>query len=438
MNGGRIYSIWLASGIGSAPGAYHSLIKEFGTPEGVYRSDLPGERPELSPSVLRALREKDLSAARFVLDYCTTHRIRVLTPEDRDYPATLRELPDLPAALYVRGQLPDLSAVPAVALVGTRTMSGYGLLRAYDLGFGCGAGGAVVVSGMAAGSDAAALAGCIDAGGVPVAVLGCGVDRAYPRRHAYLMEEIVRRGAVLSEYVPGSEILPSHFPERNRIISGLSRAVCVVEAPQKSGAMITASLAEKQGKLLFSVPGPVGIAGSEGTNDLLRRGAQPALEADDILRGFLFLYPDRIRVSAARPRGAEEAERALTVHRLDPGALLGKEKRRESSPPLAEDPSGESRTKSEKKKKTPFRFPLLPKKEEKEPEASAPDGREEILSRLDAKTAALYRTLPEGKAFLPDEAVSGEYRIGEIMCALTVLEVNGLVRALPGGRFLLS
>ena len=120
------------------------------------------------------------------------------------------------------------------------------------------------------------------------------------------------------------------------------------------------------------------------------------------------------------------------------GALLGKEKRRESSPPLAEDPSGESRTKSEKKKKAPFRFPLLPKKEEKEPEASAPDGREEILSRLDAKTAALYRTLPEGKAFLPDEAVSGEYRIGEIMCALTVLEVNGLVRALPGGRFLLS
>ncbi len=434
MNGSKIYAIWLAAGIGSAPGAYHSLTEEFGTPEGVYRADLSGERPGLSPSALRALRDKDLSAARAVLDYCSLHRIRVLTPEDGDYPATLRELPDLPAVLYVRGRLPDLSALPAVAVVGTRTMSDYGLLRAYDLGFGCGAGGAVLVSGMAAGSDSAALAGCLDAGGIPVAVLGCGVDRAYPRKHAYLMEEIVRRGAVVSEYAPGSEILPSHFPERNRIISGLSRAVCVVEAPQKSGAMITAALAEKQGKLLFSVPGPVGIPGSEGTNDLLRRGAQPALEADDILRGFLFLYPDKIRVSAARPRTAEEASGAVTAHRLDPG---GKPAGTKTPEP---DPSPEEKTPPapKTKQKRAFRFPLLPQKEETEPKGPAPDEREQILARLDAKTAAIFRALPGDRAFLPDEAADGPYQIGEILCALTVLEVNGLVRALPGGRFLLT
>ena len=199
------------------------------------------------------------------------------------YPPLLAQLHDPPGRLYVRGGPPDLLSRPAVAVVGARSCSGYGAQVARMLGRELGAAGLAVVSGLARGVDGEAHRGALDAGGLTVAVLGCGIDRDYPRAHADLARRIAETGAIVSEYEPGIEPAPWRFPARNRIIAGLSLATVVVEARARSGALITADFALELGREVFAVPGEITSALSAGSNDLLRQGAAPLLSADDVL-----------------------------------------------------------------------------------------------------------------------------------------------------------
>ena len=199
------------------------------------------------------------------------------------YPALLRELHDPPPRLYLRGAPADLLDLPAVAIVGARSCSPYGAQVARELARELGAVGVVVVSGLARGVDGEAHRGALAAGGLTVAVLGCGIDRDYPRAHAQLAGRIAERGAVVSEYPPGVEPSPWRFPARNRIVAGLARATVVVEARERSGALITADFALELGREVFAVPGEITSALSAGTNDLIRQGATPLLAADDVL-----------------------------------------------------------------------------------------------------------------------------------------------------------
>jgi DNA processing protein len=205
-----------------------------------------------------------------------------LQRRDRGYPPLLLQLHDPPAQLYVRG-LAELLAEPAVAIVGARSCSGYGAHVARMLGRELAAAGLVVVSGLARGVDGEAHRGALDAGGATVAVLGCGIDRDYPRAQASLAERIRGHGAVVSEYPPGTEPAPWRFPARNRIIAGLCLATVVVEARERSGALITADFALELGREVFAVPGEITAALSAGTNDLLRQGAAPLLSPGDVL-----------------------------------------------------------------------------------------------------------------------------------------------------------
>jgi DNA processing protein len=218
------------------------------------------------------------------------------------YPPLLAQLYDPPAALYVRGDVGILGEA-AVAIVGARSCSPYGSQVARSIARELAGAGLVVVSGLARGIDGEAHRGTLDAGGRTIAVLGCGIDRDYPRSHAELALRIREQGAVVSEYAPGVEPAPWRFPARNRIIAGLCVATIVVEARERSGALITADFALELGREVFAVPGEITSALSAGTNDLLRQGAAPLLAVVDVLAA-LGLEPAPRRAGAVSETAA--------------------------------------------------------------------------------------------------------------------------------------
>jgi DNA processing protein len=245
-------------------------------------------------------------------------------------PPLLRAIHDPPACLYVRGEAPDdLLERPSVAVVGARACSPYGALVARMLGSELAAAGLVVISGLARGIDGEAHRGALAAGGATVAVLGCGIDRDYPAAHAQLAAGIRANGLVASEYPPGTEPAPWRFPARNRIIAGLCAATLVVEARERSGALITADFALEEGREVLAVPGEITSPLSAGTNALLRLGATPVTCAQDVLETFGLTPPEpakravggpAARVLAALPATADELVRGTG---LDAGAVAG-------------------------------------------------------------------------------------------------------------------
>ena len=213
--------------------------------------------------------------------------VRWLTRSDSAFPPLLRAIHDPPAGLFVRGAAEvELLGRAAVGIVGARSCSPYGAQVARMLGRELAAAGLVVVSGLARGIDGEAHRGALDAGGVTVAVLGCGIDRDYPASHAELAARIRATGLAVSEYAPGVEPAPWRFPARNRIIAGLCAATVVVEARERSGALITADLALEEGREVLAVPGEITSALSGGTNSLLRLGATPLTGSGDVLELF--------------------------------------------------------------------------------------------------------------------------------------------------------
>ena len=212
---------------------------------------------------------------------------RFVGRSDAAFPAQLRSIHDPPPGLFVRGAAElELLARPSVALVGARACSGYGASVARSLARELAAAGLVVVSGLARGIDAEAHRGALEADGTTVAVLGCGIDRDYPAAHRELAVRIAETGLIVSEYAPGVEPAPRRFPARNRIVAGLSSATVVVEARERSGALITADLALEEGREVFAVPGEITSSLSAGTNDLLKLGASPLTRAADVLASF--------------------------------------------------------------------------------------------------------------------------------------------------------
>jgi len=244
--------------------------------------------------------------------------IRCLRRRDAAFPPLLAAIHDPPARLYLRGSAaPDLLDRPAVAVVGARACSSYGRSVARTLARDLASSGLVVVSGMARGIDGDAHRGALEGGGPTVAVLGCGVDRDYPAAHAELARRIVEAGLVVSEYEPGIEPAPWRFPARNRIIAGLCRATLVVEARERSGALITADFALEEGREVLAVPGEITSSLSGGTNALLRLGATPVTCLEDVLEAY--------GIERAAATGSLGATAETILARLGDGALTGDE-----------------------------------------------------------------------------------------------------------------
>jgi len=273
----------LAPGIGKI--ACKNLIETFGTPEGILNAPFEKllEIEGLAAKSIKALQNcrKNPEIER-ELEKISGTDIRIVTWSNPEYPQSLKNIYDPPPYIYVRGTiLPEDSN--AIAVVGSRRASDYGLRAAADISRELAEAGLTVVSGMAAGIDSAAHRAALTAKSRTIAVLGCGVDVCYPAENRRLYSEIIKKGAIISEYAPGTEPDSYHFPARNRIISGLARAILVVEAGPKSGSLITARLALEQGRDVFAVPGSIYSYKTKGANQLIRSGAALVETGRDIV-----------------------------------------------------------------------------------------------------------------------------------------------------------
>ncbi len=335
MSGDLRYWLGFNAVRGIGPVRLRHLIELFGSvqaaweaPEATLRQ-IGLERRALE-NFLQARRTLDLDA---LLRHLQATPFRALTWDDEDYPALLREIAAPPPLLFVWGEVRAEDRW-AVALVGTRRATTYGREVAHRLGTALARQGVTVVSGLARGIDAIAHQAALEAGGRTIAVLGSGLDRIYPREHHKLAAQIAEQGAVISEYPLGMPPEAGNFPPRNRIISGLSRAVVVVEAGVKSGALITVDYAAEQGRDVFAVPGSILSPASAGCNRLIRDGAAVVTEAEDVP---LALGWERVaearRVQAALPSTPTEA---LILQQLAEGPLHVDEVARRCSLPAAE------------------------------------------------------------------------------------------------------
>lgn len=324
------YWAWLAELPGLKGPARLALLRHFGSPEDLFFAD----REELllaedvPPGQAELALNRDLSAADRILADCQRLGQRILTIQDAGYPQRLRNIFDPPLVLYVKGRMPVIDEEAAVAVVGTRDCTPYGTASAERLSQELAACGAVVVTGLARGVDSAAARGALRAGGTVVGVTGSGLDVVYPPENGDLYADVAAAGALLSEYPPGSPPDKHHFPARNRIMSGLSVASLVVEAPDRSGALITARLALEQGREVYAVPGPISAPASTGCNRLIRDGAGLAAEGWDILRDFQERFPEKLRPAGELPAWTPlpARRRAAPEPRRRPEAALAPEK----------------------------------------------------------------------------------------------------------------
>jgi len=293
---------------GVGPVTVRALLELFPQPEQILAADLFALRqvPGLSLAQVDALRaSRDPSASRPEVEALLAQGITLLAWDDPQYPERLRQLPDPPFLLYCRGRLTEADRA-AVAMVGCRNPDAYGEAMAKRIASGLARAGVTVVSGMARGIDSMAQQAALDAGGRTVAVLGSGVDVIYPPEHTELYHAMAERGAVLSEFPPGTEPLAGHFPVRNRIISGLSLGVVVVQAmSEKSGSLITAKLALEQNREVYAVPGSALSHAGRVANRLIKAGAHLVEEAEDILQDLRPQLPGRFLNLASSPASPE-------------------------------------------------------------------------------------------------------------------------------------
>ncbi|MGO5028697.1 DNA-processing protein DprA [Candidatus Agathobaculum pullicola] len=295
----RLSYVWLATRRGLGAGAAVGLLRAFGSPEAVFAADrtsLTTARDcPLRKVQVDALCDKNTDEAERILAQCAGDGIQIITLGDSAYPDRLRAIENPPVVLYVRGKWPDFDVMPGIAVVGTREATPYGLQTAEHIGSALGRAGFITVSGMALGNDGAAHRGALRAGGLTVAVLAGGVDVCYPPQHRGLMGDILLSGAIVSEYPPGTEPRGEHYHARNRIISGLSVAAVIVEAPgYRSGALITARAALDQGRDVYAVPGALDAPQSAACNALIEKGEAALLRSPEALvRTYSGLLPAR-------------------------------------------------------------------------------------------------------------------------------------------------
>ena len=439
-----LYWIWLSEALGAGSSAFRRLISLYDTPFDLFQAEETEleQIPNLTERVKRALCDKSLQRATEILDQCEREGIGVLCYDEDAYPRALREIQKPPMVLYYRGNLPDFNRRLCIGIVGTRSMSAYGMRQAYKMSYELASAGALVVSGMAKGIDGVSAAAALKADGIPIAVLGCGVDVVYPSHHRNLSCEIARMGVLLSEYAPGTRPNGYHFPMRNRIISGLSQATVVVEAGIGSGSLITAKNAILQGRDVFALPANVGSKGADGTNGLLRDGARMALSTQDVLAPYQYTFAETLTLEKyEKSKSLESIDlphlAQLGVIELSPDAsgdakmslvptaptVKEKKPRRTATPkPQGADVPKEVRA---EEREVPPQIASVPRKPI--PEAT--------LSTLTPAQMAILKAIPDDGTLSADAIFALEHPHADLMAALTMLEIMGLVQKLPGSLY---
>lgn len=417
-----IHWIWLAHRPSVNDRMKVELLRHFQDPEDIFFADTGAFDflEDLSGEAKNSLRDKDLTQAQEILTACDREKIRILTCRDAAYPVRLKNIADPPIVLYYKGQIPEIDALPVIGVVGTRKASAYGLQTAKRLGYQIGKCGAVVVSGMAFGIDSMAMSGALTAGQKVIGVLGCGADIVYPPSNRALFRDTENYGCILSEFPPGTPPVKWNFPKRNRIISGLSCGVLVVEAPEKSGALITARQAAEQGRDVFAVPGNIDIPTFAGSNNLLRDGAIMVSSGWDVVSEYQGLYPDKIRKDtgpAHQTAYADEVRKAAEQG--------GKESRKVAQKPRI------PREKEDSPKE-------IQKKDIDKPPVQPYSDVNSILTKLSADEMTIVTALKDGERLVDDVIAETGLTTGKLLGLLTMLELKGIIRRLPGKRIILS
>ena len=397
------YWVWLSNVTNANPRARAALVEHYGDAENAFLAP-PGEFrtiPGLSAAEAEMFEARDLAAANRILAVCHRENIGILTMADAAYPRRLRNIFAPPVVLYVRGRLPDVDAIPSAAVIGTRKATPYGLKMGRDIAFEIARSGGVVISGLTEGVDRAAARGCLLAGGTCIGVLGTGHGKPGP-----LQEDVAASGAVVSEYPPLTKPLNRFFRERNRISSGLSHAVCVVEAPERSGSLLFAAEALDQGREIFAVPGNADAANCAGTNMLLKQGARPAVCGWDVMEDFAALYPG-------------------VIHRPEPGVTAP-----ELPAETAEAPRAEAAVRPE--------TPAPVKKEiDKQKDAGYIDLHDQ-LAALSAEQLEIVTAIGRGETHIDDIIEATGLSAAKVLSQLTILEIKGYVRRAAGRRVSLN
>lgn len=397
--------IWLTTRKGIGTKGRADLLRLFGSAERIYEMTEAEYRETegFESRWLEPLLDKSLEKADAILTECDEKEIDLLTYCDEFYPQLLKNIPDPPALLYYKGTLPNLNEEAAIAVVGSRRCTAYGLLQAKQFSKLIANCGAVVVSGGARGIDSMALRGALDSNMPVVCVLGCGVDVIYPRENQFLFRDVQHHGCLLSEYPPGTPPDRNHFPVRNRIISGLALGVLVVEAPEKSGALITAQTALDQGRDVYAIPGNLGVKSCEGSNRLLREGAAMVDNGWDVVKDYAYRYPEKIQDGRTR-------ETAEKIFRLRYGMRLPVY----SPMPFQED---------------------YDKKSVDNPPPKAYSDKKNQPAVLSADEEAVNRVIGS-QPIQADEIVAKTGLTAQrVTVALTMLQIKGQVEQLPGAYY---
>ena len=393
----RVYWIWLQEAIDVGNRLSNRLLARFRSPDKIYAADADAYKAMgLRTSQYRGLCDKSLQRAEWLLQKTLAMGCWVLTPDDRYFPEGLRNIDAIPPVLYGRGEMPNLELVPAVAMVGTRRCTKSGIDCAGFLAQGVAKGGAVVVSGGAVGIDAACHAGALQAGGITIAVQACGLDVNYPTQTETLRRQILQRGgAILTEYPFGVHAHKTHFRPRNRLISGMCVGTCVVEAPHRSGALITANHAREQGKDVFAVPGSIFSLHSAGCNRLIRQGAILVNDGADLLSEYESRFGQVLDMEAAK-----------SVTFIPP------------------------KTESTVPSKSGSRSRSAPKTTQTEP--AVPVEKQPLPAGATEKAQALYARMTATPQAADDLAAALGWNTAAVLTALTELEIYGVVQSHPG------
>ena len=411
-----LHWIWLAARSGINDRMKAAVLHHFQDPEDAYYADPEAYKAVegMTDEVAAALKDKDLSEAKKILDTCQRKNIGIVTYRDAMYPNRLKNIIDPPLVLYYKGKLPEFDALPVIAVVGTRDATAYGLKTAKNLGTQISRCGGLVVSGLAVGIDAMAMRGALSAGKGVVGLMGCGIDVVYPAANRSLLLDTQRYGCLLSEFPPGTPPHKWNFPKRNRILSGLSCGVVVVEAPARSGALITASQAAEQGRDVFVIPGNIDVAACAGSNALLRDGAIAVSTGWDILSEYQALYPDVIRKDTMpalqtlypdEEAAVRAAERTVDKVAQMPRLPKKKASKAQKSDTIAIDNGASA--------------PYIENKDTEDPSLT---GDERVILAL----------LKTGSQLVDDVIAQSGLPSGVVLSTLTLLEVKGLIRRLPG------
>ena len=451
--------VWLSEKCNKGSSEMLTLIEKFGSIDAIFEADYDQYCEKgISERLAEDLCDKGIDRAQKIIGYCQRADVGILTYDAYDYPITLRALKNPPAVLYYIGTLPDFNRSLCISVVGTRKMSEYGMKAAYKIAYEVASAGAIVVSGMALGIDGVASCAAIAAKGRTVAVLGCGIDIVYPKEHKKLKEIIRQNGAVVTEFPPATEPRGMNFPIRNRIISGLSQGTVVVDADLSSGAMITAKNAILQGRDLFAVPGNIDTENASGTNSLIRDGAQAVLCGTDIIRNYMYLYRERldtqrlnnsVKHSDFNPDAVKNmgiavraAKSLISQERIGDGEhkkTVGQERSAKPSWQSEKEAKPKDGERIERKETmqgadTPSRVDN--DRVEESSKKSGGDDSARILEKLSEKQRRVFDEMPLDRAVTVDYLTKTGFALGEVISALTVLEIKGLVSSLPGALYI--